>query len=107
MLLRRRAQLAADGRTLQRQALASLATPRALLGGFCLGFALALLTGRRRSRPAGKAAPAWLRLLLRELAAPVAMGAVQTYLTTQQMRTSHAWDEADRLPPTGNQLLVF
>lgn len=79
-VLQARQRLVTDSHALQQQALAALATPQALAGSFGLGLLLALLLGGSRRGAEGKAKgapPGWLRLLLRDVAMPLALGALQ------------------------------
>jgi hypothetical protein len=87
MVLEDRQLLAAHADALRHRALRSLASPKALLGGFGAGFAAAMLRGRRKhekTTESSAAGPQWLQLLLREVAVPLAMGALQAKLNVPE-----------------------
>lgn len=86
-VLQARSRLLADGHALQQRSLAALATPQALAGSFGIGFVLALLLGRSRRAQAessDKGPPGWLHLLLRDVAMPLALGALQAHAAADQ-----------------------
>lgn len=84
MVLEDRQLLAAHADSLRYRALQSLATPKALAGSFAAGLLLAILRDRRkRVKTDGEATAAgspWLHLLLRDVAMPLALAALQTKL---------------------------
>lgn len=81
------------GHTLRERAMQSLASPKVLLGGFGAGLLVAMLRGRHKHRAAEEtssaasaAASPLLHMLLRDVAMPLALGALQAKLTAEQQQ---------------------
>jgi hypothetical protein len=85
--------LALYANTLRERTVQSLASPKVLLGGFGTGLLLAMLRGRQRDRAAeatsssaASAASPLLQMLLRDVAMPLALGALQAKLAGEQQQ---------------------